>query len=298
VSFAWWKRSDNVASAWVGVWPWVGSLVIFLAWVIGGILFKPGFYDQVVMREFLGRFTETVHHPEPLYFYLPHLLHKFAPWSVLMIALAVAFRTRGRIGEALRPMPADVFWLICWGLGGLIVMSLIPSKRVDRIFPVVPPFCLLLGAQVGRGLMAEKIRAKVYQWSAASLVFACLFTTGYSLWKVVPGYRYQREALVTFSRAVREVAARYHWRYKVVLSNNRSGTEGMLLYLQKLHFVPLDKAVEEWNNDKIEALVIPEDQVDSAMAELRQANITPLRTSKRKDPHAPSYILVTRGPSV
>ena len=30
-------------------------------------------------------------------------------------------------------MPADIFWLICWSLGGLIVMSLVPSKRVDRI---------------------------------------------------------------------------------------------------------------------------------------------------------------------
>mgnify|MGYP006920623902 CR=1 FL=1 len=32
--------------------------------------------------------------------------------------------------------------------GGLIVMSLIPSKRLDRIFPVIPPLCLLLAAQI------------------------------------------------------------------------------------------------------------------------------------------------------
>ena len=37
------------------------------------------------MREFVGRFGETIHRPQPLLFYLPHLLHKFAPWSVLMI---------------------------------------------------------------------------------------------------------------------------------------------------------------------------------------------------------------------
>ena len=293
-AFAWWKRSDKVRSAWVGVWPWFGSLALFLAWVTAGILFKPGFYDQVVMREFLGRFSETVHHPQPIYFYLPHLLHKFLPWSALMILLAVVCRTRGRLREALRRMPADIFWLICWSLGGLIVMSLVPSKRVDRIFPVVPPLCLLLGAQVRLGLMAEKTRGRVYQCSAAALVFAFLFTTGYSLWKVVPGYLHQRQALVTFGRAVREEAARYHWRYEVVLSQNRSGTEGMLLYLQKLHFISLEKAVEEWNNGKIEALVIPEDQVSSAMAALREANIAPLRTSKRKDIHPPSYLLVTR----
>ena len=52
-------------------------------------LFQPGFFDEVVMREFVGRFGETIHRPQPLYFYLPHLLHKFAPWSVLMIGIAV-----------------------------------------------------------------------------------------------------------------------------------------------------------------------------------------------------------------
>ena len=297
-AFAWLKRSDKVTSAWPGAWPWLGSLAVFLAWVIGGILFKPEFYDQVVMREFLGRFSRTIQQPQPVYFYLPHLLYRFTPWCALMILLAIVCRTRGRVREALHSMPADIFWLICWSLGGLIVMSLVPSKRVDRIFPVVPPLCLLLGAQVGLGLTAQKIRGRVYQWSAAALLFAFLFTTGYNLWHVVPGYLYQRDTLVTFSRAVRQEAARYHWRYEVVLSENGTGTEGMLLYLQKPHFLPLDKAVQEWNSGKIEALVIPEDRMSLAMAELREATIAPLRTSKRKDLHAPSYFLVTRGRSV
>ena len=76
--------------AWFGWWPWIASLGIFLLWVIGGILSQPGFFDEVVMREFMGRFGETIHRPQPLYFYLPHLLHKFAPWSVLIIAVAIA----------------------------------------------------------------------------------------------------------------------------------------------------------------------------------------------------------------
>src|SRR5437899_8824246 len=67
-------------------WPWIASLAIFLLWVIGGILFQPGFFHGVVIREFIARFGETIHRPQPFYFYLPHLLHKFAPWSVLMIA--------------------------------------------------------------------------------------------------------------------------------------------------------------------------------------------------------------------
>src|SRR5205085_7954265 len=120
-------------------------------------------------------------------------------------------------------------------------MSLVPSKRVDRIFPVVPPLCLLLGAQVALVLTAESMRRRVYQSSAAALLLGFFFATGYTLWKVVPGYVYHRQALVSFSRAVRQEAALHHWRYEVVSSIDGTGTEGMLLYLQKLHFVPLVK---------------------------------------------------------
>ena len=141
----------RLLSAWPGWWPWLASLGIFLVWVGGGIRFQPGFYEEVVMREFVGRFGETIHRPQPLLFYLPHLLHKFAPWSVLMIAIALLdLRSRNwRLRSVFREMSPETFWLLCWSIGGLIVMSLIPSKRVDRIFPVIPPLCLLLAAQIG-----------------------------------------------------------------------------------------------------------------------------------------------------
>src|SRR4029077_5687922 len=82
------RRPDAAArlpyeSAWPGWWPWVASLAVFLLLGAGGTLFEPGFFNEVVMREFVARFGETIHRPQPLYFYLPHLLHKFAPWSVL-----------------------------------------------------------------------------------------------------------------------------------------------------------------------------------------------------------------------
>jgi len=99
----------NSGSAWPGWWPWVASLAIFLIWVGGGIRFQPGFYDEVVMREFVGRFGETIHRPQPLLFYLPHLLHKFAPWSVLMIGIAaVGLRWRNwRVRSVFRGMSPE-----------------------------------------------------------------------------------------------------------------------------------------------------------------------------------------------
>src|SRR5437899_56247 len=173
---------SGLQGAWSGWWPWSASLAVFLLWVIGGILFQPGFFDEVVMREFLGRFGETIHRPQPLYFYLPHLLHKFAPWSILLIAIALVdlHSRRWRLRSALRDMSPETFWLLCWSLGGLIVMSLIPSKRVDRIFPVLLPFCFLLAAQIGRRGAPRRLDASALRpYLAIALVVALLFTGSY-----------------------------------------------------------------------------------------------------------------------
>src|SRR5438034_4520452 len=181
-------------SAWPGWWPWIASLAVFLFWVTGGILFQPGFLNEVVMREFVARFGETIHRPQPLYFYLPHLLHKFAPWSVLIIGIAFVdpHSRKWRLRPAFREMSPEAFWLLCWSVGGLILMSLIPSKRVDRIFPIIPPLCLLLAAQIarlvacshgsvsrsstsddvgltGRRPVVTENATRIYRWAAATL---------------------------------------------------------------------------------------------------------------------------------
>jgi 4-amino-4-deoxy-L-arabinose transferase-like glycosyltransferase len=88
--FGWRYRKDAIVrSVATGWWPWFFSLAIFIIWVVGGIKTVPGFYNEVVLKEFVGRFGETFHRPQPLYFYIPHLLHKWAPWNLLLIALLV-----------------------------------------------------------------------------------------------------------------------------------------------------------------------------------------------------------------
>ena len=302
-------------SAWPGWWPWIASLAVFLLWVSGGILLQPGFYNEVVMREFLGRFGETIHRPQPLYFYLPHLLHKFAPWSILLIAIAsfdLASR-RWKIGTAFREMSPDTFWLLCWGLGGLIVMSLIPSKRVDRIFPVIPPLCLLLAAQVasylscsygsvsrvsttvdsdltGRGPVAIGNRAThIHRWTAVALIVSILFTGGYVTWKTIAGYRDRRDALAIFGRDVRREAEARHWRYEVVSTKD----EGVLLYLQKAHYIQPDDAVAEWNAGNVEALVVSMEKAAGLVPQL-SGTVSRSKTSERKEEEGTGYVLITR----
>src|SRR5436853_6053266 len=181
------RRHASHHSAWCGWWPWFASLGIFLLWVMGGVLLVPGFFDQVVVREFVARFGEAVHRPQPLYFYLPHLLHKFAPWSELMIVFAIVPAAAGRnwrLRSVFREMSPETFWLLCWSVGGLVAMSLIPSKRVDRIFPVVPPLCLLLASQVGRvGALRRPDAPAGRPYLAIALAFSMLFTGGYTIFK-------------------------------------------------------------------------------------------------------------------
>jgi hypothetical protein len=285
------------ASAWPDWWPWLVSLTIFLVWVAGGIRFQPGFYEEVVMREFVGRFGETIHRPQPLLFYLPHLLHKFAPWSVLMIGIAAFdFRSRNwRLRSVFREMSPETFWLLCWSIGGLIAMSLIPSKRVDRIFPVIPPLCLLLAAQInGRDTALRRPVGAAHQpylWTVAALVLAIVFTCGYTSWKVITGYRDHRNALAVFGRNVWHEAESHHWPYEVVSAKD----EGLLLYLRKTHFVDPADAVREWNAGNLDALVASKEIAAVLMSELKGDAIAQSQPNEREQhQEGRGYVLITR----
>jgi 4-amino-4-deoxy-L-arabinose transferase-like glycosyltransferase len=287
----------NSGSAWPGWWPWLASLAIFLVWVIGGIRFQPGFYEEVVMREFVGRFGETIHRPQPLLFYLPHVLHKFAPWSVLMIGIA-AFDVRSRnwrLRSVFREMSPESFWLLCWSISGLIVMSLIPSKRVDRIFPVIPPLCLLLSAQInGRDAALRRpvgAAHRLYLWTVAALVLAIVVTCCYTSWKVITGYRDHRNALAVFGRNARHETEAHHWRYEVVSAKD----EGLLLYLRKTHFIDPADAVTEWNAGNLDALVASKEEAAVLMSELKGDAIAQSQPNDREQhQEGRGYVLITR----
>ena len=291
--FEWRARKENIGHAWCGWWPWAASLVGFLLWVVGGILFVHGFWHQVVVREFLGRFSGTVHRAQPVYFYFPHLLQKFAPWSILMILIAVqSARAKSfKVGNVVRRISPDMFWLMCWSLGGLIVMSLVPSKRVDRIFPVIPALSLLLAAQLAQSFRDERYMKRIMQWSALSLLFATLFTSIYAFSKVVTGYLHHRDSLVSFARAVRNESDAHRWRYEVI-SIRTGEDQGMLLYLQKPHFIGPEEAAAEWNRGAVDALVAPTEAGLRLVAELNHASLSPLRVVQQKSEGGMSYVFL------
>ncbi len=288
------------ASVWFGWWPWIASLMIFLLWVIAGCLWMPRFYELVVVREFLARFGEIgphVHRSQSVFFYLLHLLHKFFPWSALILGLAIAdlrarrWNVRGMGFQSMshRQDAHATVWLICWAIGGLILMSLIPSKRVDRIFPVIPPLCLIVATQTARFLQDEQRRAKNRRWVAATITIAVVFTMGYAAERIVSGYRNHRDALSIFGRRVRDESAKNHWRYEAVGKSD----EGLPLYLTRPHFLKPDVAVAKWNTGEIDALAVPADQAPQLMRELHDS-ARRFESETRRDLKRSNYVLLTR----
>jgi 4-amino-4-deoxy-L-arabinose transferase-like glycosyltransferase len=291
--FQWRARVRGEAlTVWCGWWPWLASLGIFLIWTIRGVFIVPEFFEHVVMREFAGRFSETMHRSQPIYFYLPHLLHRFAPWSIFLILLpALAAREQKlKIRDWLRAMSPETFWLVAWSLGGLLVMSFVPSKRIDRVFPVVPPLCLLLAAVVAGLQKRERLRAVTAGCCAIVIVIACLFTTAYAGRKIVFGHQQHTDAFATFGKAVLQETAARHWRFAVVGGED----EGLLLYLRQTEFLEPDQAVAAWKSGMLDALVVPDDELTELLPRLDGAVPSQLEMSGPAGNYRKRYILLLR----
>lgn len=231
------------ARPWVGWWVWVLPLVVFALWAGYGVWSDAAFYQQVVLKEFAGRFdvSETaLHDPKPVWSYLAKFMPMFGPWSWLLLTLPFLSCARRKIAER-----KELLWLVCWIAGALVVMSLIPSKRADRIFPIVPPSALLL-AQLLPFFPRQRIVIII------AVMFASIGTAGYTAWSVMDNYRSNQGALVRFGEAVRTQGTPVH-----VVSGK---DEGMLLYTGVLEFTDNKEARQLWRKGKCTALVLPEQE--------------------------------------
>jgi hypothetical protein len=125
---------------------------------------------------------------------------------------------------------------------------------------------------------------------ATALLFAILFTGGYTTWKVVTGYRDHRDALAIFRRKVCREADARHWRYEAVSAKD----EGLLLYLRKTHYVEPDRAIAEWNRGNLDALIASTEKATRLIPELLGATVSQLKSSDRNKEQWTGYVLITR----
>jgi 4-amino-4-deoxy-L-arabinose transferase-like glycosyltransferase len=244
---------DRRRLVWSGWWTWLLPLALFLSWLLIGCSTNPEFYNDVVVREFMSRFDQSLkayEKQQPVWFYFPHLLHKFAPWSLLALALPIV---SGNVRRKIKSDPGTL-WLACWALGGLLCMTFVPSKRVDRIFPVIPPLCLLLVSMVSACQCGKRVRA----WCGGAVVFAVLAVYGYFLTMVRMDYRNNDDALVRFGRKVQAVVKKAGISEVGVVEGR---DEPMIIYCGAGSYLRVNRAMRAWNNGDLDALVIPERRI-------------------------------------
>jgi len=152
---------------------------------------------------------------------------------------------------------------------------------------------LLLAAQIGRvgalGRLPKAFGTTPRLYLAMTLVFAILFTGGYTISKVISGYRHHRDALAVFGSNVRRDAKTHHWRYEAVSAKD----ESLLLYLQKTRFIEPAEAITEWNRGNLDALVASMQKAPGLVRDLRDAALSDLKSTARKEEQEKSYVLIT-----
>jgi len=257
---------------WSGWWTWVLPLAVFLCWGVAGLVTREEFYQQIVVEEFLSRFDQDLKSHErkqPLWFYFPHLLHKLLPWSALLLALPLFSRN---VRTAICKDPATL-WLACWAVGGILLMTLVPSKRVDRIFPVIPPLCLLLVAMVAACRCGTRVRA----WCGATALFAAIFWVAYFVEIVRLGYVWDNRSLVRFGEQAATIAAT-HGEGRFRLFQGRD--EGLVIYTGLTETTSASKVLREFREGQIDAFVAPVRRLPDGVELPEPALVSPKQHSK------------------
>ncbi len=277
----WWirrRRGEPALPLWGGWWHWTLPLAPFLVWTFCGIASVPGFYAEVVGKEFFGRFTvgeKAVHHNQPVWFYFTQLLKQWLPWDVLLLAVTIRAR---RLWTALCREPGTL-WLVCWAAGGFVLLSLVPSKRTDRIFPVVPPLALTLVALLARAQRPEELPASPpptaaaehppapplvpvipvwpWDWAYKTTVAAVILGLGSVLYYVVEVYYRHDHARASF--AARTLRAEAGKTVGLIAGKSPTDTdETMLVYLHQLAYLSPAEAIQRWSTGKLDAIAISE----------------------------------------
>jgi 4-amino-4-deoxy-L-arabinose transferase-like glycosyltransferase len=276
------RETGNRSLVWSGWVPWVVPFLIFMVWLGAGIFSRDGFFDDVVMREFASRFRPGGHESEisqPFWFYGPHYLHKMLPWTLVLLFLFLKYEDV-RLLMIRKP---ELLWLVCWALGGLVFMSLMPSKRVDRIFPAFFPVALLLP-----GLLAAVwTRPGIKTLTAAAVLMAILMWGGTYLAMVVHGYQHGASSLREFARECQTTVTERNLGTVGLLT---SLDEGLILYLGKERFLGTSEALERWKQGAIRALVLPERRYEELSQQIGRHEI--LLRSGPLPKNESSYLLI------
>ncbi len=153
--FAYWLSEGRLKERSRGLGIWWGlplSLLPVAIWFFaaqrseGTVVF-----EHLVRGEMLDRFKSDAEKSaedksnRPIYYYLPQVIGRTLPWSLFALVGLWSALTAKRNAAINETECSTIRLLAIWFLSLLIFWSLVPSKRVDRIFPAIPAFALLAG---------------------------------------------------------------------------------------------------------------------------------------------------------
>ncbi len=125
--------------------------VIASPWYVAVQLRNPGFFDNFILQQNLGRFSQNLyHHLEPWWFYLPVIALALVPWTIFVCAAVVrAARHCWFIRDASRndhniPRNRLAILSICWVTVPILFFTISRSKLPGYILPAIPAGALLL----------------------------------------------------------------------------------------------------------------------------------------------------------
>jgi 4-amino-4-deoxy-L-arabinose transferase-like glycosyltransferase len=208
-----WRRREP-SHAWPGWWPWLVPIGVFALWLTVGCLNDHQFFRMVVLKEFgtnfaaisvadSGDITIGSRNFEMMLIYPLQLLHRLFPWSLaILIWLLVDRQGRRRLMS-----DAGARWLVVWTGMALLMMSIIPNKRVDRIFPIVAPLALLGAYGVAAGTWREGQRWSPRRVIGGLTLVSFLVWGGYTLYWQLDRHNPEKNAELARRDLCRQVSA-------------------------------------------------------------------------------------------
>jgi len=290
LAFAWLRRRDPARGQLPGWGEHVVPLVVFGAWVVGGCLWDNGFYRQVVRQEFGGRFTSMAGFRAwiaSLGHYALYLLARCFPWGLALAGL-LAWPSVRR--AALRRR--ETLWLACAFCGGLVVMSLIPSKRPDRIYPLVPLLSVLVAALAGAVPAAHALARWRTRWLAVAAVALAAGHVAYAAIKAGRDYGAREHALVSFGRQARARANRAD--LPLAILKPVALHTGMALYARDTRVVDAGQAAREWAAGRTCALIVGASDLAWGQSALEGAAVA-LASDNTNSSEERHFLLTKRG---
>jgi len=153
IAWGWHEESLRSVKAWKRLIP--GAVVFTVvagAWLIA-VWEMPQFQDHVLKWQLGSRMVEA-RIRKPIYYHIPHIFTRIAPWT--FIAVLAVFRARRR-----EDWPTARFVLL-WGLTFFTLFSLVPVKRHDHLLPVYPAVFVLAG--LGLRYLLEPVVSREANW--------------------------------------------------------------------------------------------------------------------------------------